>query len=124
MSANLPFHEFSIAAILDGYRAKTLSPVDVAQWCADAYAAAEPHVHAWECFDADRLMEAALESTARARGVGPGLEFCPSCEMPLLPAAEFCSNCGVSVRATLKVHPPSKDAAASAGGTSSEGAQA
>ena len=70
------------------------------------------------------LMEAALESTARARGVGPGLEFCPSCEMPLLPAAEFCSNCGVSVRATLKVHPPSKDAAASAGGPSSEGAQA
>ncbi len=49
------------------------------------------------------LMEAALESTARARGVGPGLEFCPACEMPLLPGAEFCSNCGVSVRATAKV---------------------
>lgn len=49
------------------------------------------------------LMEAALESTARARGVGPGLEFCPSCEMPLLPGALFCSNCGVSVRAAAKV---------------------
>ncbi|MFT4293866.1 MAG: PrsW family glutamic-type intramembrane protease [Micropruina sp.] len=49
------------------------------------------------------LMEAALESTARARGVGPGLEFCPSCEMPLLPGALFCSNCGVSVRAAGKV---------------------
>ena len=49
------------------------------------------------------LMEAALESTARARGVGPGLEFCPSCEMPLLPGALFCSNCGVSVRAAPKV---------------------
>lgn len=49
------------------------------------------------------LMEAALESTARARGVGPGLEFCPSCEMPLLPEAQFCSNCGVSVRAAGKV---------------------
>lgn len=49
------------------------------------------------------LMEAALESTARARGVGPGLEFCPSCEMPLLPGAQFCSNCGVSVRAAAKV---------------------
>lgn len=49
------------------------------------------------------LMEAVLESTARARGVGPGLEFCLSCEMPLLPGAQFCSNCGVSVRATAKV---------------------
>ena len=49
------------------------------------------------------LMEAALESTARARSAGPGLEFCPSCEMPLLPDAEFCSNCGVSVRATAKL---------------------
>ena len=49
------------------------------------------------------LMEAALESTARARGVGPALEFCPSCEMPLLPGARFCSNCGVSVLATAKV---------------------
>ncbi|HOQ53785.1 MAG TPA: zinc ribbon domain-containing protein [Micropruina sp.] len=49
------------------------------------------------------LMEAALESTARARGVGPGLEFCPSCEMPLMPGAEFCSNCGISVRAAAKV---------------------
>lgn len=51
------------------------------------------------------LMEAALESTARARGVGPGLEFCPCCEMPLLPGALFCSNCGVSVRAAAKVPP-------------------
>ncbi len=49
------------------------------------------------------LMEAALESTARARDAGPGLEFCPSCEMPLLPGALFCSNCGVSVRAAGKV---------------------
>ncbi|MFT3969221.1 MAG: zinc ribbon domain-containing protein [Micropruina sp.] len=49
------------------------------------------------------LMEAALESTARARAVGPGLAFCPACEMPLLPGALFCSNCGVSVRAAGKV---------------------
>ncbi len=49
------------------------------------------------------LMEAALESTARARGVGPGLAFCPACEMPLLAGALFCSNCGVSVRAAGKV---------------------
>ncbi len=49
------------------------------------------------------LMEAALESTARARRNGPGLEFCPSCEMPLLPGALFCSNCGISVRAAGKV---------------------
>lgn len=48
------------------------------------------------------LMEAALESTARARSIGPGLEFCPSCEMPLLPGALFCSNCGISVRAAGK----------------------
>ncbi len=55
------------------------------------------------------LMEAALESTARARGVGPGLQFCPACEMPLLPGALFCSNCGVSVRASAKVpHRPTE----------------
>ena len=61
------------------------------------------------------LMEAALESTARARGVGPGLQFCPSCEMPLLPGALFCSNCGVSIRASAKVpHRPSEGTEAKA----------
>lgn len=50
------------------------------------------------------LMEAALEATARqgvgeVAGVGQGrLEFCPVCEMPLLPNASFCTACGTTTR--------------------------
>ncbi len=96
MSANLPFHEFSVAAILDGYRAKTLSPVDLAQWCADAYAAAEPHVHAWECFDADRLMEAAKAAAARlAQGGAPrSLEAIPVGVKDIFNTADFPTQMG------------------------------
>lgn len=45
------------------------------------------------------LLEAALESQARNAGVGPDgtLKFCSRCEMPLLPNAAFCGNCGTTV---------------------------
>lgn len=52
------------------------------------------------------LMEAVLESKARSAGIGPEgrLEFCPQCEMPLLPNAAFCTACGVAVRTGSKPH--------------------
>ena len=50
------------------------------------------------------LMEAALESSARETIGDTGeLEFCQRCEMPLQPAASFCSACGTAV---LAVTPP------------------
>jgi hypothetical protein len=52
------------------------------------------------------LLEAALESQARNAGVGPDgvLAFCSRCEMPLLPVAAFCGNCGTSVLASSHLH--------------------
>ena len=52
------------------------------------------------------LLEAALESQARNAGVGPDgvLAFCSRCEMPLLPGAAFCGNCGTSVLASSHLH--------------------
>jgi len=52
------------------------------------------------------LLEAALEYQARTAGVGPDgvLSFCSRCEMPLLPGAAFCGNCGTSVRASSRLH--------------------
>lgn len=47
------------------------------------------------------LMEAALEAAARrdpAIGAAGELDFCAACEMPLVPGAAFCSNCGTAVR--------------------------
>lgn len=57
------------------------------------------------------LMEAALEASAR-KGVGPHegvgdegrLDFCPSCEMPLLQHSAFCTACGTAVRTRAKAH--------------------
>lgn len=56
------------------------------------------------------LMEASLEASARQgiggqAGVGAGgLQFCPSCEMPLLANSAFCTACGAAVRARAKGH--------------------
>jgi hypothetical protein len=54
------------------------------------------------------LMEAALERSARAAGVGPtgGLQFCAQCEMPLLEHAAFCNACGTAVRVQPKAARP------------------
>lgn len=66
-----PFHQFGLAAILDGYRAGSFTPVDVARWCVQAYEASEDRVHAWECFDADRLMAKAQVATLRLQAGEP-----------------------------------------------------
>lgn len=43
------------------------------------------------------LMEAALESAARGSQSGNRrLDFCPACEMPLLPESVFCTACGTN----------------------------
>ncbi len=51
------------------------------------------------------LLEGAIEAAARAGeskyAVTTG--FCAHCEMPLLPGALFCVNCGASVRAAPKL---------------------
>ena len=54
------------------------------------------------------LMEAALERSARAGGVGPTgeLQFCAQCEMPLLDHAAFCNACGTAVRVQPKATRP------------------
>lgn len=55
------------------------------------------------------LLEAALESAARfqvdgAVGERGELDFCPACEMPLLPQAAFCSACGLGLRSSVAGH--------------------
>ena len=54
------------------------------------------------------LMEAALERSARDRGVGPTaeLQYCAQCEMPLLEHAAFCNACGTAVRVQPKASRP------------------
>ena len=54
------------------------------------------------------LMEAALERSARAAGIGPTseLQFCAQCEMPLLDHAAFCNACGTAVRVQPKATRP------------------
>ena len=54
------------------------------------------------------LMEAALERSARAGGIGPTgeLQFCAHCEMPLLEHAAFCTACGTAVRVQPKAARP------------------
>ena len=53
----------------------------------------------------DRYESVAVRQ-ARNAGVGPDgvLAFCSRCEMPLLPGAAFCGNCGTSVLASAHLH--------------------
>ena len=52
------------------------------------------------------LMEAALERTARAGGIGSDgdLDVCARCELPLMEHAAFCNACGTAVRIQDKAH--------------------
>jgi hypothetical protein len=54
------------------------------------------------------LMEAALERSVRAGGIGPigDLQFCAHCELPLLEHAAFCNACGTAVRVQPKEAKP------------------
>ncbi|WP_460765209.1 PrsW family intramembrane metalloprotease [Mariniluteicoccus flavus] len=74
------------------------------------------------------LMEAALEAHARQgvgdhEGVGEGrLEFCPSCEMPLVAGAAFCNACGANSRTRTKAHRDRTPVAATTAAATPEGA--
>jgi hypothetical protein len=51
------------------------------------------------------LMESALEAAvvgAEGRHAAQGEAYCGNCDMPLLPAAAFCSACGTATRAVAK----------------------
>ncbi|CAA9322297.1 MAG: putative membrane protein [uncultured Friedmanniella sp.] len=63
------------------------------------------------------LMEAALERSARERGVGETgeLQFCGRCEMPLHEHAAFCNACGTAVRVQAKPERAAAPAPALAG---------
>ena len=54
------------------------------------------------------LMEAALERSARDRGMASTteLQYCAQCEMPLLEHAAFCTACGTAVRVQPKASRP------------------
>ena len=68
------------------------------------------------------LLEAALEFQARNAGVGPDgvLSFCSRCEMPLLPGAAFCGNCGTSVLASSHLHSSDSELVSVGASTSEE----
>ncbi len=66
------------------------------------------------------LMEAALERTARAGGIGADgePEVCGRCELPLQDHAAFCNACGTAVRVQNKAHRAKVPVAATSGPTS------
>jgi hypothetical protein len=68
------------------------------------------------------LMEAALERSARDRGLDPSgeLQFCAQCEMPLLEHAAFCNACGTAVRVQAKAHRAGAPVAAAVGSGASQ----
>ncbi|MBC7978292.1 MAG: amidase, partial [Myxococcales bacterium] len=58
-------HDLSAVALLDGFRTKTLSPVDVARDVLAHIAAWEPHLHATYALDPDAALAQAEASQAR-----------------------------------------------------------
>ena len=57
----------SISTMLASYRDGSLTPTDVAERCIAAVDKHESSVHAWECFDRQKLVCQAEQSTARIR---------------------------------------------------------
>lgn len=63
-----PFHRQDIGGILQGYADGSWTPLDVARWSIEAHGAMEQRFHAWECFDAGRLLAQAEAAAQRLRG--------------------------------------------------------
>lgn len=57
----------SISTMLASYRDSSLTPADVAERCIAAVDTHESSVHAWECFDSQKLMAQAQQATDRLR---------------------------------------------------------
>jgi len=92
MSDRLP----SIAAILQGYRDASFTPLEVAKHYIEAYQVQEPRYHAWECFDEALLLAAAGAATERLQsGAAPrALEGIPFAVKDIFNTAEFPTQMG------------------------------
>ncbi|MCJ0764278.1 amidase [Variovorax terrae] len=92
MNGRLP----SIAAILQGYRDASLTPLDVARHYIEAYREQEPRYHAWECFDEALFLAQAQAATERLRaGEAPrALEGIPFAVKDIFNTADFPTQMG------------------------------
>ncbi len=86
----------SIATVITSYKNGSLTPLDVAEHCVAAVNANESSVHAWECFDSQRLIDQAKETTQRlqAGGVPRSLEGLPVGVKDIFNTAEFPTQMG------------------------------
>ena len=68
------FFDLSVESILDAYKKKMISPVEVAEMCIRRFELLEPRVYAWEVFDPEALMVQARETERRlSSGIPLGL---------------------------------------------------
>ena len=86
----------SIAETLRSYQQGELTPVDVAQACIDAYGRREPDCQAWECFDAEHLLQAAGDSAQRLQNsdVALPLEGIPVAVKDIFNTSDFPTQMG------------------------------
>ena len=86
----------SIATVIDGYRNGSLTPLAVAEHCVAAANAHDSSVHAWECFDSQRLIDQAKESTQRMQvgGAPRALEALPVGVKDIFNTADFPTQMG------------------------------
>lgn len=90
------FKQHGIHAILEGYRTGSFSPTDVALWTIAEYERCEPALHAWECFDAQRLLDAARACQVRLSRGEPlrALEGIPVGVKDIFNTADFPTQMG------------------------------
>jgi Asp-tRNA(Asn)/Glu-tRNA(Gln) amidotransferase A subunit family amidase len=90
------FRHWTLRGIADGYRSGELTPLDVAQSCIANWRRWEPKVHAWECFDPDRLLSDATSLTQRLKtGSTPRpLEGIPVAIKDIFNSADFPTQMG------------------------------
>lgn len=84
------------ATLTADYRNGSLTPTDVAERCIDAFNTHESSVHAWECFDSQRLMDQARQATQLIRsGAMPrALEALPVGVKDIFNTADFPTQMG------------------------------
>ena len=89
----------SIADMVSSFRKGSLTPVDVAQQCIAAVETHETSVHAWECFDKQRLSVEAEQLTKRLRRgeQARALEALPVGVKDIFNTADFPTQMGSSL---------------------------